>query len=182
VSARVVALGRPSTVVDEVTEALASVHPTSPRAGDHAVTTTPLPALMRSSTDSESAGQRLLRAHSTGVSTLAELGAGLDLARRALAGLDGEERRELEATWRAGAACRGVDPEVFFPLGDGERLPSGAYAEARVICGGCDVRELCLAHYLAEQFGCWGGATPHERLLLRRQRGETSRARQRASA
>ncbi len=113
---------------------------------------------------------------------LAELGAGLDFARRALAGLDDDERAELQATWRARAACRGANPEVFFPAGDGERLPFGAYAEARAICGGCDVRELCLAVHLEEGFGCWGGTTPNERLTLRRERGETSRARQRVSA
>ncbi len=111
------------------------------------------------------------------MSTLVELGAGLDFARWALAGLDDEERAEVEATWRARAACRGANPETFFPLGDGEQLPSGAYAEARMICGGCDVREVCLAVHLHEGFGCYGASTPKERLMLRRQRGETSRAR-----
>ncbi len=115
---------------------------------------------------------------------LAALGAGLDRVRRILAGLDDDERAQLEATWRTRAACRGADPDTFFPPGDGERLSSGAYAEARAICESCAVWELCLARYLHEPCGCFGASTPQERLKLRRQRGELADKgrRRRASA
>ncbi len=115
---------------------------------------------------------------------LAALGAGLDQVRGILADLDDDERVQLEATWRARAACRGVDPDTFFPAGDGERLPSGAYAEARAICESCDVWELCLARHLHEPCGCFGSSTPQQRVKLRRQRGELADKglRRRASA
>lgn len=44
--------------------------------------------------------------------------------------------------------------------------------QARAICAGCPVREACLAAGIAEDHGIWGGLTPRERRVLRReQRG-----------
>jgi hypothetical protein len=50
-------------------------------------------------------------------------------------------------------ACRGADPDLFFPL------PGESAGQAIAICSGCLVRAECLALALAngERFGVWGG-------------------------
>ncbi len=63
--------------------------------------------------------------------------------------------------WATRAVCRrrGIDPETFFPL-------SPAVLElASAICGGCDVRERCLAYALdnGQEHGVWGGLAEAER-------------------
>ena len=47
------------------------------------------------------------------------------------------------ASWRRRAACRGVDPEVFYPVTDEEA------GTAKSICSTCPVREACLEHALS---------------------------------
>lgn len=82
-----------------------------------------------------------------------------------------DELLDIEVpAWRKRAACRGVDPSIFFPVGDGERLDSSGYAKARSICASCPVRLQCLKEHADEQFGFWGGRSPRERVDLRRQR------------
>jgi WhiB family redox-sensing transcriptional regulator len=73
-------------------------------------------------------------------------------------------------TWRKRAACRGLDPEVFYPASDEEA------EEAKAICGECPVRQLCLEHALAhrERDGIWGGLTERERRRLLRQRRKSA--------
>lgn len=73
-------------------------------------------------------------------------------------------------SWRSKAACRGLDPAVFYPPSDEEA------DEAKAICGVCPVREPCLEHALAnrEREGIWGGATERERRRLIRQRRKTA--------
>ena len=68
--------------------------------------------------------------------------------------------------WRALAACRGVDPELFFT----ERGESTG--DAKAICRDCDVRADCLEYALAnkEKFGIWGGLSERERRKLRQAR------------
>ena len=68
--------------------------------------------------------------------------------------------------WRAKAACRGVEPEVFYPVTDEEA------DDAKAICGGCAVRQQCLEWALStrERDGVWGGATERERRRMIRQR------------
>ena len=44
------------------------------------------------------------------------------------------------ASWRKRAACRGVDPEVFYPATDEDA------GTAKSICSTCPVREACLEH------------------------------------
>ncbi|MFP5577158.1 MAG: WhiB family transcriptional regulator [Acidimicrobiia bacterium] len=63
-------------------------------------------------------------------------------------------------------ACRGADPDVFFP-DRGESLEP-----AKRICGECVVRDECLEHALrnGERFGVWGGTSERERRRLRRVR------------
>jgi WhiB family transcriptional regulator, redox-sensing transcriptional regulator len=68
--------------------------------------------------------------------------------------------------WRQSAACRGVDPDIFYPVSDEEA------EEAKAVCRGCTVRETCLEYALAhrERDGVWGGATERERRRIIRQR------------
>jgi WhiB family transcriptional regulator, redox-sensing transcriptional regulator len=72
----------------------------------------------------------------------------------------------VSASWRQAAACRGVDPEVFYPISDEE---AGA---AKAVCGRCPVRQPCLEFALSsrERDGVWGGATERERRRMLRQR------------
>ncbi len=79
--------------------------------------------------------------------------------------------------WRASAACRHADPEIFFPIG----TCGPAMAEidrARQICAGCPVRTRCLDWALAHgaAFGIWGGLTEHERRARRREHRAVSTA------
>ena len=75
-------------------------------------------------------------------------------------------------SWRESAACQGVDPELFFPVG----VTGPAVVQiraAKAICGRCPVRERCLAYALdtGQTAGVWGGCDENERLALyRRQR------------
>ena len=52
-----------------------------------------------------------------------------------------------------GPACRGADPELFFPG------PGQSADQAKAICASCPVRAECLAlaHANGERFGVWGG-------------------------
>ena len=76
----------------------------------------------------------------------------------------------MNLSWRQRAACRGVDPDVFYPTSDEE-------AEvAKAICTQCPVREPCLEYALTtrERDGVWGGATERERRRLVRQRRKSA--------
>lgn len=76
------------------------------------------------------------------------------------------------AEWMAEAACRGADPELFFPSrGDPTR-------EAKAICWSCRVREECLEYALAngEKHGLWGGMSERQRRSVRRDRRRSQRA------
>lgn len=79
-------------------------------------------------------------------------------------------RPDLE--WQADAACRGADPDLFFP----ERGESTR--EAKEICGICPVRRVCLEHALAhgERHGIWGATSERERRSLRRDNNTTRKA------
>ena len=76
----------------------------------------------------------------------------------------------MNLSWRQSAACRGVDPEIFYPASDEEA------EAAKSVCGQCDVRETCLEFALAnrEREGVWGGATERERRRLLRQRRKSA--------
>ncbi|UCR74434.1 WhiB [Mycobacterium phage Ritam007] len=66
--------------------------------------------------------------------------------------------------WRDKAVCAQTDPEVFFP-------ENGVNAtSAKKICKDCEVRAQCLQWALEndEQFGVFGGLSPHERRPLRK--------------
>ena len=76
----------------------------------------------------------------------------------------------MNLSWRQRAACRGVDPDVFYPTTDEEA------DEAKSICGVCPVREACLEYALVsrERDGVWGGATERERRRIIRQRRKSA--------
>ncbi|HEY2193636.1 MAG TPA: WhiB family transcriptional regulator [Actinomycetospora sp.] len=72
-------------------------------------------------------------------------------------------------TWREQAACRDLDPELFFPASD-EDTPKGRGDRdaAKAVCAGCPVRAQCLAFGLDEPVGVWGGLSESERRAVRR--------------
>ena len=76
----------------------------------------------------------------------------------------------ITTTWRDRAACRGLDPEIFYPVSDEDA------EEAKSICAICPVREACLEYALAnrERDGVWGGATERERRRMIRQRRKSA--------
>ncbi len=76
----------------------------------------------------------------------------------------------MNLSWRQRAACRGVDPDVFYPATDEEAEP------AKAICAVCPVRSACLEYALVnrERDGVWGGATEKERRRLVRQRRKSA--------
>lgn len=76
----------------------------------------------------------------------------------------------MNLSWRQRAACKGVDPDIFYPVSDEEA------EEAKAICGQCPVRQACLEYALAnrERDGVWGGATERERRRMVRQRRKTA--------
>jgi WhiB family transcriptional regulator, redox-sensing transcriptional regulator len=73
-------------------------------------------------------------------------------------------RRDAGGTdWRVHAACRDVDPELFFPLGTSD-ISLLQIDAAKQICRTCPVREPCLRWALdSGDAGVWGGTTEQER-------------------
>ncbi|MDH6132853.1 hypothetical protein P3T37_002239 [Kitasatospora sp. MAA4] len=65
------------------------------------------------------------------------------------------------ATALPGAACAGMDPDLFFP----EEGDEFAERRAKQACQGCPVRELCLALALKrrEPHGIFGGLDTQQR-------------------
>ena len=77
----------------------------------------------------------------------------------------------MELAWRRHAACRGLDPEIFYPAIDDDDV-----ADAKAVCGACGVQQTCLewALQVREKEGVWGGATEKERRRILRQRRRAS--------
>lgn len=75
--------------------------------------------------------------------------------------------------WMDDAACRGMDPELFFPV----RGDFAAVEAARAICRGCSVMAECRAYGLAEphMHGMWGGLSERERRQVRSRRRQAGR-------
>jgi WhiB family redox-sensing transcriptional regulator len=78
----------------------------------------------------------------------------------------------MNQSWRAKAACQGLDPQIFYPALDDD----DAAVPAKDVCAECPVREPCLEHALGyrEKEGIWGGATERERRRIIRQRRRTA--------
>ena len=72
--------------------------------------------------------------------------------------------------WRGRAACRGEDPELFFPVGSSGPAALAQIVAAEAICARCPVREACLRFALdtGQDYGIWGGLAEDERRRLRR--------------
>ena len=81
--------------------------------------------------------------------------------------------------WLERAACRDVDPEIFFPTGVGV-LTARQVVRAKAVCQRCPVRAECLrwAQFHASGDGVWGGLDAEERRELRRRRAEQAQAEQ----
>ena len=63
----------------------------------------------------------------------------------------------MTASWRQRAACRGVDPDIFYPVSD------EAADEAKAICASCAVRQSCIEYALAAASAkACGAASPSE--------------------
>jgi len=73
------------------------------------------------------------------------------------------------AGWRTQAACRGRDPELFFPVHRKRGSAGYRAAAAKRICAGCPVSGECLGWAIrhGEDWGIWGGLNELERRQLR---------------
>jgi WhiB family redox-sensing transcriptional regulator len=80
--------------------------------------------------------------------------------------------------WRKDAACREVDPAVFFPVGvTGPAV--AAIAAAKAVCDGCQAQPACLEFAVStnQEYGIWGGTSEDERRDIRRARRAARRLR-----
>ncbi|MBK3625465.1 WhiB family transcriptional regulator [Streptomyces sp. MBT49] len=80
--------------------------------------------------------------------------------------------------WAASAACREVDPALFFPEDFGRAEARLIAEEAKSCCRRCPVVGACLEEALrrGEAFGVWGGTDAAERRPgVRQRREEVSR-------
>ena len=71
------------------------------------------------------------------------------------------------ADWRDRAACRGSDPELFFPIGNAGPAVL-QIGQAKQVCAKCPVRMPCLDWALnsGQEAGVWGGTSEDERRAL----------------
>lgn len=76
----------------------------------------------------------------------------------------------MKQTWHEQASCRGLDPDIFYPVTDEDA------ESAKDVCTACTVRVSCLEYALAarEVEGVWGGATERDRRRMIRQRRRTA--------
>lgn len=72
-----------------------------------------------------------------------------------------------ERPWAVFAACREIDPEIFFPNGREQE------ARALAVCATCPVVEDCLEYAVdsRERYGVWGGTTEKGRRKLMQRMG-----------
>jgi WhiB family transcriptional regulator, redox-sensing transcriptional regulator len=70
--------------------------------------------------------------------------------------------------WRSAAACRGCDPELFFPVSSTGPAIERQVTEAKAVCARCPVRAKCLdfALHTGQKHGVWGGLNEQERHFL----------------
>jgi WhiB family redox-sensing transcriptional regulator len=72
-----------------------------------------------------------------------------------------------KSRWRDYAACRGTDPELFFPLSESGSSQLQIW-QATQVCNACSVQWTCLAWALQNgvTYGIWGGSTESVRREL----------------
>lgn len=76
--------------------------------------------------------------------------------------------------WYKYGACRGLDPNLFFPEVGVSRIQM---ANVKAVCQRCVVKEMCLEDAIGrsdDPEGIWGGTTERERRELRRIRKRQS--------
>jgi WhiB family redox-sensing transcriptional regulator len=75
----------------------------------------------------------------------------------------------IDMNWRDRAACRAVDPELFFPIGNTVSALD-QLTDAKTVCRRCPVVGECLAWALdtGQRAGVWGGLGEAERYQLHR--------------
>jgi len=79
--------------------------------------------------------------------------------------------RASSPSWMARGACRGEDPELFFPIA--ATAPALQQVRmAKAVCARCPVQANCLSYALVtgQNDGIWGGTTREERWPARRLR------------
>lgn len=85
---------------------------------------------------------------------------------------------ETEARWQDRAACKGMDPTIFFGPEHTEVVKEKRDREdaAKAVCRTCPVSQECLEHALEskEAYGIWGGLTELERKAVLRRRASSS--------
>jgi WhiB family transcriptional regulator, redox-sensing transcriptional regulator len=66
--------------------------------------------------------------------------------------------------WRLLAACRSIDPDLFFPVSSAGKALAEA-DKAKAVCARCLVQDQCLAFAVQtrQAHGIWGGLTEEER-------------------
>jgi WhiB family redox-sensing transcriptional regulator len=79
--------------------------------------------------------------------------------------------------WRGRAACRHVDPDLFFPIGTSGPTLSQT-EQAKAVCRRCPVQEPCLRFALdiGQSIGVWGGTSETERRALKRRASSRRRS------
>ena len=72
-------------------------------------------------------------------------------------------------SWHDYAACRGENPELFFPIGTSDPAVR-QLKQAKAVCAGCAVQSVCLewAMLAGIDHGVWGGLSEDERRTLKR--------------
>ena len=88
-----------------------------------------------------------------------------------------------QTDWRADAACRDTDPDLFFPVGT-TGLALDQIEAAKIVCTTCPCQDECLQFALDtnQDAGVWGGLGEEERRVIRRQRAAARRAARLAAA
>lgn len=72
----------------------------------------------------------------------------------------------IDRTWMKQAACRGLDPDMFFP----PQHSPGDVRAAIAVCKECPVRDDCFnyAVEIGEETGIWGGRSEKDFRAARR--------------
>lgn len=82
----------------------------------------------------------------------------------------------MTSDWRASAACRDTDPELFFPAANTGPAWVAQVAAAKAVCRDCPVLEQCRAFaFDGLRYGVAGGLTEQERAARRRSRTTSGR-------
>lgn len=75
------------------------------------------------------------------------------------------------SAWRSRAACRGTDPEMFFPVAEAGPVLERQIDRAKWVCDGCPVQLACREWAVDSlPHGIAGGLTEDERQEIRRSR------------